>query len=337
MRVAFTGITDTADNRSNHVREAPPSTPFDLSIQLHYVDRAGNAQGPLTVQQLRPLWKDGTITASSFVCAPGAQEWNALSSQQELLDAVSCALPPPAAVTAPESSPVPESPQLLDPALQAELCNYYISVERRYSDFILLHEALAIAEEALPELPPAEHFSSNTEAFREGRRVELEHYLSGLIRHPILSQSKVLKAWLTTPNITTWAKSRKQGFLSVPAELVAPMDKLSEVPLFLCYAVESEQLKQYTVKLDQHNLEHETRMEQFREISKQIDLRVQQHDERMRAVENASSAIGARDTACQARTAREKSWLTEQKQSVQMQYFDRLDSREQHADQLQVR
>jgi len=74
-----------------------------------------------------------------------------------------------------------------------------ITVQRRYSHFVLLHTALTrrLPGIALPPLPEKQYAGRFSEDFVEARRGDLERYLSRVIRHPVARYAEVVTFFLS--------------------------------------------------------------------------------------------------------------------------------------------
>ena len=287
---------------------------------FHFVDSDGVAQGPLALRELKALFAAKSLTESSQVICSGDAGWSALDEKPQLLEAL-------AATT--ETAVVPVSGA---EALE-QLSEHFVSVERRFSDFVWLHKALAeqVSEEALPLLPSKGVLSSDDEKFRGERRAHLERYIKGLMWHPKLQRNDLLKAWLTTQNYAPLTSNR-----SAPLPLVEAINTHGAMPLFLCHALEATLLEHYIAKLETHLRDTASRMQQFTQISTQLDEQAERQDQRLKAVKDEEPPVKERTVRCEARASQEKLWLTEQQEAEQMVYFVRGDLREQQATEQQV-
>ena len=74
-----------------------------------------------------------------------------------------------------------------------------ITVFRRFSHFVLLHTLLSqqLPAIALPPLPSKSYAGRFSTDFVEARRKELQRYLKGLVRHPVVRGVEVMMWWLS--------------------------------------------------------------------------------------------------------------------------------------------
>ncbi|KAG9313432.1 hypothetical protein JVU11DRAFT_5754 [Chiua virens] len=94
----------------------------------------------------------------------------------------------------------------------------YITVQRRFSHFVILHTALLkrLPGIALPPLPEKQYAGRFNAAFVEARRGDLERYLDRLVRHPIARYAEVVTSFLACEDDLEWKRLMPQ-FLSMPA------------------------------------------------------------------------------------------------------------------------
>lgn len=73
-----------------------------------------------------------------------------------------------------------------------------ITVQRRYSQFVILHTALArhLPGIALPPLPEKQYAGRFSEDFVEARRGDLERYIGRVVRHPVARYAEVVTFFL---------------------------------------------------------------------------------------------------------------------------------------------
>ena len=74
----------------------------------------------------------------------------------------------------------------------------YITVQRRFSHFVVLHTALLkrLPGIALPPLPEKQYAGRFNAAFVEARRGDLERYLDRIVRHPVARYAEVVTSFL---------------------------------------------------------------------------------------------------------------------------------------------
>lgn len=75
----------------------------------------------------------------------------------------------------------------------------YITVQRRFSHFVVLHTSLLkrLPGIALPPLPEKQYAGRFNAAFVEARRGDLERYLDRIVRHPIARYAEVVTSFLS--------------------------------------------------------------------------------------------------------------------------------------------
>jgi len=73
-----------------------------------------------------------------------------------------------------------------------------ITVQRRFSQFVMLHTALSrrLPGIVLPPLPEKQYAGRFSEDFVEARRGDLERYLNKIVRHPVVRYAEVLTFFL---------------------------------------------------------------------------------------------------------------------------------------------
>ncbi|KAJ7598847.1 hypothetical protein C8J56DRAFT_915178 [Mycena floridula] len=93
-----------------------------------------------------------------------------------------------------------------------------ITVQRRYSHFVILHTALTrrLPGIALPPLPEKQYAGRFSEDFVEARRGDLERYLSKVVRHPVARYAEVVTFFLSCESDMEW-KRLVSYHLSLPA------------------------------------------------------------------------------------------------------------------------
>ncbi|KAF7325862.1 SH3 and PX-domain-containing 3 [Mycena kentingensis (nom. inval.)] len=93
-----------------------------------------------------------------------------------------------------------------------------ITVQRRFSHFVILHTALTrrLPGIALPPLPEKQYAGRFSEDFVEARRGDLERYMSRIVRHPVARYAEVVTFFLGCESDTEWKRLVPQH-LSMPA------------------------------------------------------------------------------------------------------------------------
>ncbi|KAH0826616.1 hypothetical protein J3R83DRAFT_4980 [Lanmaoa asiatica] len=94
----------------------------------------------------------------------------------------------------------------------------YITVQRRFSHFVVLHTSLLkrLPGIALPPLPEKQYAGRFNAAFVEARRGDLERYLDRIVRHPIARYAEAVTSFLGCEDDLEWKRLMPQ-FLSMRA------------------------------------------------------------------------------------------------------------------------
>jgi len=73
-----------------------------------------------------------------------------------------------------------------------------ITVQRRFSQFVMLHTVLSrrLPGIVLPPLPEKQYAGRFSEDFVEARRGDLERYLNKIVRHPVVRYAEILTFFL---------------------------------------------------------------------------------------------------------------------------------------------
>ncbi|KAH7886935.1 hypothetical protein F5I97DRAFT_1075829 [Phlebopus sp. FC_14] len=114
----------------------------------------------------------------------------------------------------PLSDPGPAS----DDGRTAAPSSTYITVQRRFSHFVVLHTALLrrLPGIALPPLPEKQYAGRFNADFVEARRGDLERYIDRIVRHPVARYAEVVTSFLGCEDDLEWKRMMPQ-FLSVTA------------------------------------------------------------------------------------------------------------------------
>ncbi|KIJ09769.1 hypothetical protein PAXINDRAFT_172368 [Paxillus involutus ATCC 200175] len=93
-----------------------------------------------------------------------------------------------------------------------------ITVQRRFSHFVVLHNALLrrLPGIALPPLPEKQYAGRFNAAFVEARRGDLERYVDRIVRHPIARYAEVVTSFLSCEDDLEWKRLMPQ-YLSMRA------------------------------------------------------------------------------------------------------------------------
>ncbi|KAG7448492.1 uncharacterized protein BT62DRAFT_992550 [Guyanagaster necrorhizus] len=94
-----------------------------------------------------------------------------------------------------------------------------ITVQRRYSQFVILHTALMrrLPGIALPPLPEKQYAGRFSEDFVEARRGDLERYIGRVVRHPVARYAEVVTFFLGCESDIEWKRLIPQHLSMPPA------------------------------------------------------------------------------------------------------------------------
>ncbi|TEB35082.1 hypothetical protein FA13DRAFT_1753432 [Coprinellus micaceus] len=92
-----------------------------------------------------------------------------------------------------------------------------VTVQRRFSHFVVLHTALTrrLPGIALPPLPEKQYAGRFSDDFVEARRGDLERYINKIVRHPVARYAEILTFFLSCESDAEW-KRRLPEHLSMP-------------------------------------------------------------------------------------------------------------------------
>ncbi|KZT70045.1 hypothetical protein DAEQUDRAFT_690082 [Daedalea quercina L-15889] len=92
-----------------------------------------------------------------------------------------------------------------------------ITVQRRFSHFVVLHTALTrrLPGIALPPLPEKQYAGRFNDEFVEARRGDLERYINRVVRHPVARYAEVLTFFLGCDSDAEW-KKQLPHYLTLP-------------------------------------------------------------------------------------------------------------------------
>ncbi|KAF8918661.1 hypothetical protein CPB85DRAFT_1280749 [Mucidula mucida] len=94
-----------------------------------------------------------------------------------------------------------------------------ITVQRRYSQFVILHTALTrrLPGIALPPLPEKQYAGRFSEDFVEARRGDLERYIGRVVRHPVARYAEIVTIFLSCESDIEWKRLAPQHLVSPAA------------------------------------------------------------------------------------------------------------------------
>ncbi|KAF9048732.1 hypothetical protein BJ165DRAFT_1343327 [Panaeolus papilionaceus] len=167
-----------------------------------------------------PTWKQKTPPFHALVHSP-SKRTSGISGAYTMYNVTSLfpapANNPPADwVEVPDPDDIhPPSPTALTKEGEAAT---RITVQRRFSHFVMLHTVLSrrLPGIALPPLPEKQYAGRFNEDFVEARRGDLERYLNKIIRHPVVRYAEVVIFFLSCESDSEWNRLLPQH-LSAPA------------------------------------------------------------------------------------------------------------------------
>ncbi|KIK60406.1 hypothetical protein GYMLUDRAFT_606826 [Collybiopsis luxurians FD-317 M1] len=94
-----------------------------------------------------------------------------------------------------------------------------ITVQRRFSQFVILHTALArrLPGIALPPLPEKQYAGRFSDEFVEARRGDLERYIGRIVRHPVARYAEVVTWFLSCESDSEWKRLAPLHLSKAPA------------------------------------------------------------------------------------------------------------------------
>ncbi|KAJ4473843.1 hypothetical protein J3R30DRAFT_3707813 [Lentinula aciculospora] len=94
-----------------------------------------------------------------------------------------------------------------------------ITVQRRFSQFVILHTALTrrLPGIALPPLPEKQYAGRFSDDFVEARRGDLERYIRRIVRHPVARYAEVVTWFLSCESESEWKRLAPYHLSKAPA------------------------------------------------------------------------------------------------------------------------
>ncbi|KAF5388740.1 hypothetical protein D9757_004790 [Collybiopsis confluens] len=94
-----------------------------------------------------------------------------------------------------------------------------ITVQRRFSQFVILHTALCrrLPGIALPPLPEKQYSGRFSDDFVEARRGDLERYIGRIVRHPVARYAEVVTWFLSCESEAEWKRLAPHHLSKAPA------------------------------------------------------------------------------------------------------------------------
>ncbi|KAF8649596.1 hypothetical protein AX16_005687 [Volvariella volvacea WC 439] len=94
-----------------------------------------------------------------------------------------------------------------------------ITVQRRFSHFVILHTALAkrLPGIALPPLPEKQYAGRFSDDFVEARRGDLERYIGKIVRHPVARYAEIVTFFLSCESESEWKRMLPKHLAIPPA------------------------------------------------------------------------------------------------------------------------
>jgi len=117
------------------------------------------------------------------------------------------ASPPSAVTTDWVEVPDPDDMHPPSPTSATDETTTRVTVQRRFSHFVMLHTVLSrrLPGIALPPLPEKQYAGRFSSDFVEARRGDLERYLNKIVRHPVIRYAEVVIFFLSCESdIVRW-------------------------------------------------------------------------------------------------------------------------------------
>ncbi|KAF9484995.1 hypothetical protein BDN70DRAFT_871680 [Pholiota conissans] len=164
-----------------------------------------------------PSWRAKTPSFSVLVHSP-SKCTSGLSGAYTMYSVTSLFPAPPAAAVSADWIEVADPDDLHPPSPTTAEIATRITVQRRFSQFVMLHTALSrrLPGIVLPPLPEKQYAGRFSQDFVEARRGDLERYLNKIVRHPIVRYAEVVTFFLGCDNDSEWTRLLPQ-FISAPA------------------------------------------------------------------------------------------------------------------------
>ncbi|KAF5310964.1 hypothetical protein D9619_007949 [Psilocybe cf. subviscida] len=163
-----------------------------------------------------PTWRAKNPTFKVLVHSP-SKRTNGLSGAYTMYNVTSIFAPAPNPVAA-DWVEVPDPDDLHPPSPTEASDGTRITVERRFSQFVMLHTVLSrrLPGIVLPPLPEKQYAGRFSDDFVEARRGDLERYLNKIVRHPVVRYAEILTFFLGCEDEREW-KRLLPRYLSAPA------------------------------------------------------------------------------------------------------------------------
>jgi hypothetical protein len=149
-----------------------------------------------------PSWRARTPSFSVLVHSP-SKRTNGLSAAYTVYSITSLFPAPPMTAVSADWIEVPDPHDFHPPSpMTSSETATRITVQRRFSQFVMLHTALSrrLPGIILPPLPEKQYAGRFSEDFVEARRGDLERYLNKIVRHPIVRYAEVVTFFLGCDN-----------------------------------------------------------------------------------------------------------------------------------------
>lgn len=202
---AFSGIV--ASSGSIHPKEDTTASQFEINEEHNKSYLGGEADKHfIDTGPAGPVWRSKTPAFSILVHSP-SKRTSPLSAPYTMYSITSIFSTPNSEtpsdwVEVPDPDDCPPSPCSTSTTGPAGGTVTRMTVQRRFSHFVILHTLLSrrLPGIALPPLPEKQYAGRFSSDFIEARRGDLERYLNKIVRHPILRYAEILTVFLSCEN-----------------------------------------------------------------------------------------------------------------------------------------
>ncbi|KAF9568707.1 hypothetical protein CPC08DRAFT_679040 [Agrocybe pediades] len=204
----------SSSKKSGHIREETSMSLFEVSEEERLkLDSLGLSDPNKHLIDSGPSWHAKTPTFGILVHSP-SKRTSGLSGAYTVYSVTSLFSLPPTN----EWVEIPDPDDPHQNAREDTTTTTRVTVQRRFSQFVMLHTALSrrLPGIVLPPLPEKQYAGRFSNDFVEARRGDLERYLNKVVRHPVLRYAEVLTFFLGCEDDKEWSRLWPQ-FISAPA------------------------------------------------------------------------------------------------------------------------
>ena len=209
-------VTDTrpfiSASTSGHLKEDTSASQFEAAeeerTKLNLLGLGEADRHFIDTGSAGPVWRSKTPSFSVLVHSP-SKRTSGLSGAYTMYNVTSLfpASPPSAVTTDWVEVPDPDDMHPPSPTSATDETTTRVTVQRRFSHFVMLHTVLSrrLPGIALPPLPEKQYAGRFSSDFVEARRGDLERYLNKIVRHPVIRYAEVVIFFLSCESdIVRW-------------------------------------------------------------------------------------------------------------------------------------